>query len=157
MTISKQFRQALAGLGTGGETTVTATDGPRQLICHVAQSSPLAVAMRELILETSELADASVTDLQRLSEALASRLTYLLEPIAPIEADEEQCVVQMRSTPPHKDDDGRTYYELLVRRGGALSLIRYRKEPGTPRERTPANVTTEVLQRLTEDFCAVLD
>lgn len=157
MNIQAQFQQQLAALGTAGETVLTASAGPRQLTCKINEANSLAVVFDELALQTSELATASVADLQRLSEALSARLTYLLEPIAPIEADVDQCVVQMRSNPPQQDDDGRSYYELLVRRGGQLNLARYRKEPGDARQRVPATVTREVLQRLVDDFSAVLD
>ena len=86
-----------------------------------------------------------------------TRLTYLMEPISPIEIDAEACVAQLRSNPPQRDDDGRSYYELLVRRGGEIALVRYRKEPGTPRQQIAATVTREVLLRLADDFEAVLN
>jgi hypothetical protein len=66
-------------------------------------------------------------------------------------------VAQLRSSPPQRDDDGRSYYELTVRRGGEISLCRYRKEPGAARVQIPATVTREVLLRLVDDFEAVLD
>jgi hypothetical protein len=81
-----------------------------------------------------------------------------MEPIAPIEIDEAACVMQLRSNPPQRDDDGRSYYELLVRRGGEITLARYRKENGAGgRRQIAANVTREVLLRLVGDFCAVLE
>ena len=58
--------------------------------------------------------------------------------------------------PPQRDDDGRSYYELLVRRGGEIALARYRKENGAARQLIAATVTREVLLRLAGDFCAVL-
>ena len=58
------------------------------------------------------------------------------------------CVVQLRSNPPQHDDDGRSYYELLVRRGGEIALTRYRKENGNARQQITATVTREVLLRL---------
>jgi hypothetical protein len=65
--------------------------------------------------------------------------------------------VQLRSNPPQRDDDGRTYYELLVRRGGEIALTRYRKENGAARRPIAATVTREVLLRLVADFSAALD
>jgi hypothetical protein len=79
-----------------------------------------------------------------------------MEPISPIEIDAQACVVQMRSNPPQRDDDGRTYFELLVRRGGEISLCRFRKENGAGRKPITATVTREVLVRLVGDFCAAL-
>lgn len=94
-------------------------------------------------------------ELKQTAERLSARLTYLLEPISPIEVDAHGCVVQMRSNPPHKDADRTTYYELLVSRAGELSLARYARASGQSREVIPAHVTREVLARLVSDFCAV--
>ena len=91
-----------------------------------------------------------------MAKVLSARLTYLMEPIRPIEIDADACVAQLRSSPPQRDDDGRSYYELTVRRGGEIALCRYRKEPGTVRQQIPATVTREVLLRLADDFEAVL-
>ncbi len=71
-----------------------------------------------------------------------------------MEVDAEQCIVQLRSNPPQKDDDGTSYYELLVARGGRLSLCRWLKERGQPRRIIPAQVTREVFLRLIADFSA---
>jgi hypothetical protein len=58
----------------------------------------------------------------------------------------------MRSSPPQRDDNGTRYYELLVRRGGELSLRRFEKQPGTVRQLVAAHVTREVFLRLVDDF-----
>jgi hypothetical protein len=62
----------------------------------------------------------------------------------------------MRSNPPQRDEDGRSYYELLVRRGGEIALARYRKENGAARRPVAAHLTREVLLRLAADFVAAL-
>lgn len=151
MTLHAQLEQQLAALG-GGPARVTVESPPRTLICELAELNTLAVLLNSLSLRTSELAHASAADLRRISESLSARLTYLMEPISPIEIDAEGCVVQLRSSPPQRDDDGRTYYELLVRRGGEISLARYRQEDAAGRRRVPANLTREVLLRLAGDF-----
>jgi hypothetical protein len=155
MTLASQLEQRLAALG-GGPACVTEESPPRTLVCDLAELNALAVSLNTLHLRTSELATASAHDLKRISESLAARLTYLMEPISPIEIDAEACVVQMRSNPPQRDDDGRTYYELLVRRGGEISLARYRQENAAGRQRISANVTREVLIRLATDFVRVI-
>ena len=98
----------------------------------------------------------TVEKLKQISNNLSKRLSYLLEPINPIEVDSEQCLVQMRSSPPAKGEDGTSYYELLVRRGGELRLSRYAKTPGQPRRIVPAQVTREVFLRLVADFSAAV-
>jgi hypothetical protein len=157
MNIQSLLEHELQNLGTAGPALVAVADGPRQLACDVVEHNSLAVVFNQLRLATTELASATAVDLERISNALAARLTYLMEPIRPIEIDVDACVVQLRSSPPQKDDDGRSYYELLVRRGGEIALSRYRKESGTPRQQIPATVTREVLLRLAGDFSAVLD
>jgi hypothetical protein len=156
MTLQKPFEQELIQLGSGGAATVATSDSPRQLTCDVVERDSLAVSFNQLRLTTPELASADAPKLESIGKALAARLTYLMEPIAPIEIDAAACVVQLRSNPPQRDDDGRSYYELMVRRGGDIALTRYRKENGGPRQQVLATVTREVLLRLVDDFCQML-
>jgi hypothetical protein len=157
MNIQALVETELNQLGSGGAAAIAVAHGQRNLTCDIVERNSLAVVFNQLRLATAELAGATAVDLERIGKDLASRVTYLMEPIRPIEIDSDACVVQMRSAPPQKDDDGRSYYELLVRRGGEIALARYRKEPGTPRQQIPATVTREVLLRLVGDFSAVLD
>jgi len=156
MTLRMQFENELNRLGGGGTASVDLTDGSRRLTCDLVERNSLAVAFQTLRVATPELAEATSNRLERMAKSLSERLTYLMEPIRPIEIDADACVAQLRSSPPQRDDDGRSYYELVVRRGGDIILARYRKEPGTPRQPIAANVTREVLLRLVDDFEAVL-
>jgi hypothetical protein len=157
MNLHQQFERELADLGSGGATTVVVEAAPRTLTCDIIERNPLAVSLNQLRLETAELASADGPKLERVGKALAAKLTYLMEPISPIEFDANGCIVQLRSNPPQRDDDGRSYYELLVRRGGEITLARYRKENEGARAPVAATLTREVLVRLVSDFCAVLD
>lgn len=157
MTLQRQFETELTQLGNGGAATVAVSDSPRQLTCDVVERNALAVSFNQLRLATIELASADAAKLERIGKALAARLTYLMEPIAPIEIDAAACVVQLRSNPPQHDDDGRSYYELMVRRGGEIALARYRKENGGARQQIRTTVTREILLRLVGDFCQTLD
>src|SRR5262245_43032386 len=156
MTLRSQFDQELNSIGAGGTTTVDITSGSRRLTCDLVERNSLAVAFQVLRVATPELASATSASLERIAKSLSERLTYLMEPIRPIEIDADACIAQLRSSPPQRDDDGRSYYELTVRRGGEIALARYRKESGKPREQIAAHVTREVLLRLTADFEAVL-
>ena len=69
--------------------------------------------------------------------------------------DRSRCRSMRRATasnPPQRDDNGTQYYELLVRKGGELSLRRYQKQPGGVRHATAAHVTRQVFLRLVSDF-----
>lgn len=117
----------------------------------------IGCAFHTLGLSTDKLANASLENLRTLSASLTSKLTYLLEPIGVVEADADRCSVQLRSNPPQKSDDATSYYELMVRRGGDITLSRYSKRPGQLRQIVPAQVTREVLGRLADDFLAALE
>ncbi len=157
MNAQQLLERELTNIGTGGAATVEIDAGERHFQCDITERNSLAVTFTRLSLTTRELANADAARLERLGKALAARLTYLMEPISPIEHDAAACVVQLRSNPPQRDDDGRSYYELLVRRGGEIALSRYRKENGGARQPIAATVTREVLLRLVRDFDAALD
>jgi hypothetical protein len=101
---------------------------------------------------TGKLANSTLDELKAVSETLTSKLTYLLEPIGVVEADADRCSIQLRSNPPQKGEDDTSYYELMVRRGGDITLSRYSKKTGQLRQIVPAHVTREVLGRLADDF-----
>lgn len=157
MTLRQDILSQLPGTIGKQHQRVTANVGARTLRCEIDQCDQLAVAVYELVLETAELANVETAKLQAASKALCERVTYLLEPISPIETDPEGCIVQMRSSPPQKHEDGRFYYELFLRRGGSVTLHRYEKHPGKIRQRVAATLTHEVLGRLVEDFDKTID
>jgi len=134
----------------------TVTDGADRLSLGVTRADGLAVAFTELRLESPRLKGADAGRVRSVAEKLTQRVTYLLEPLTPIEIDRELAVVQLRSTTPQQDSESSAYYELLVRTGGALSLRRYRKPRGVMREPIDATVTREVLGRLVRDFISSL-
>ncbi|MDZ4821578.1 MAG: hypothetical protein SGJ20_21670 [Planctomycetota bacterium] len=126
-----------------------------QLECELTHLDQLACAFDRLEVTCDSLQSSSLQQLTQLAEKLAARLTYLLEPIKTIEVDSQNVVVQMRSNPPQKNDDGTFYYELNVRQGGVLSLRRFHKVAGSPRATVAAEVTREVFLRLVDDFSSL--
>jgi hypothetical protein len=124
------------------------TEGGVRLKCELVGLDTLGCAFMALVLETDRLAQATSEKLREISESIAKRVTYLLEPISPIEVDVDHCVVQLRSSPPHRRDDATSYYELTVRRGGQIALRRWTKPVGDVRSTIPAHVTREVLRGL---------
>ena len=157
MTLSVKLLGELRAVIGQRHQSLTVAEGQRSVRCNADECEPLAATVIDLVLETSELASATSFELQAASAELAKRVNYLMEPIAPIELDAQGCSVQMRSNPPQKDDNGRRYYELLIRRGGSIALCRYEKLPGQPRTRIPAVLTHEVIGRLVDDFSLTVD
>lgn len=130
------------------------TDAALRFQCDLSACEQLACSFTRFELTNAAWASVPIEKLKRIAETLAAKLTYLLEPVRPIEADAEHCVVQMRSSPPRKDEDRTIYYELEVRRGGVLSLCRYEKRPGDARQKVAIQVTREVFRHLVDDFAA---
>jgi hypothetical protein len=152
-SLKSQLQAVLVKLGNfESPTPITVENGGQSLTCEMVALDSLACAFSHFGLQSGALAKAPLTKLKMVAEDLSRRLTYLLEPITPVEVDAEGCVVQLRSNPPQKDDNSTTYYELLVKQGGLLSLQRYTRERGGERVRVPAQVTREVFLRLVEDF-----
>jgi len=156
MSLSEKLRQELGRLApfAHGEAVVEASEGGQRLRCELVALDTLACAFTGLEVVSDALAGRPAGQLRAVAEALSKRLTYLLEPISPIEVDAEHCVVQMRSNPPQKDEGTTSYYELLVGRSGQIGLVRYARAGGAPRSIVPAHVTREVLYRLVGDFAA---
>jgi hypothetical protein len=156
MSLKTKLKTELQAQQGGGPCVIDISQGEQHFVCELAALNPLAVELSRLSLSTPKLAQASIEQLAAISQKLSARVTYLLEPVGPVELDSESCTVQMRSVPPSREDDGTSYYEILVRRGGEVALCRYQKMPSEPRRVIPAVITREVLYRLTEDFEAVL-
>jgi len=157
MSFNQDLNQELQRISAivGGDTL--AVDVPAgRLTAEILAVDAIGCSTSAVTFATPQLAKATVHELKKVSDDLSHRLNYLLEPISLIEADAELATVQMRSNPPQKDDDGTRYYELLVRRGGELSLVRYQKLPGQPRQPVPAHLTREVFVKLAGDLVAAV-
>ena len=154
MTLKAQAETALSNLSSFSQAaqTIAVTDGGQELTAQLTGLDALALAFGHITLSSHALADAPIDRLKVVADTLAKRLTYLLEPISPIEVDADQCIVQMRSSPPQRDDNGTRYYELLVRRGGELSLRRYQRQGAGERRSISAQITREVFLRLVGDL-----
>jgi hypothetical protein len=154
MSLQAATRAALSGLApfASGEHTVHAQHADQRLSCDLTALDVLACAATRLTVESDRLAGRSADELRQIAEQLSKRINYLLEPIGTVETDAERCVVQLRSTPPHKEEDRTSYYELLVSRSEGICLRRYARTTAAQRSVIPAHLTLEVLLRLVGDF-----
>src|SRR4029453_5429106 len=106
MTIEQEVKRELdriQGLQEAARLTVDAPTG--RLESQITAVDAIGCALESLVYRTDKLAGATIAQLKKLSDNLPKRLTYLLEPIGALEADAESCTVQMRSSPPQKDED----------------------------------------------------
>jgi hypothetical protein len=151
MSLSQLIEQELNHLAgfNGGHLAVTHAHGSFE--CDMVRIDPLAVAFQSFVYFTQQLAQAETARLSKIADNLAAKLNYLLEPLRVIEIDSQAGAVQMRSAPPYQQPEQITYYEVLVQRGGTISLVRYQKLPQEPRRPVAAVVTREVFLRLAQD------
>jgi hypothetical protein len=156
MALVEEVKKGLVGLGNFAGTAhrLVAADAGERFECELMTLDRVGCEFTRFAVFADRLSSATIDQLKQVSEALAARLTYLLEPIKPIEQDADQCVIQLRSVPPQREANVTSYYEVLVRRGGELSLCRWMKSPGDVRQQLPAQVTREVFLRLVGDFSA---
>jgi hypothetical protein len=156
MNLKEQLRESIAAVAPFSQSAqvIEASEGNRRLSVELVSLDRLGCAIDRFSLVVESLKGASSDRLKQIAERLSASLTYLLEPISPIEIDAHGCTVQMRSNPPQKDADRTTYYELLVQHTGELSLCRYVRPFGGERAKIPAEITREVLLRLVGDFDA---
>lgn len=129
--------------------------GPDCFEAKVEAVDSIGCTLHQINLNTERLQQASIDQLKCLSESLASRLIYLLEPITPVEIDKDGASVQLRSNPPLKNDNATSYFELLVRRS-EISMCRYQKSPHEVRQVVAAQLTREVIGRLADDFLSTV-
>lgn len=158
MTLKQRLEAALNQLSPPAAGASVAFDwdlGGIRLLGDLRAMDALALAVGQLTLVAPQLDQASLDQLDQLTTALARQISYLLEPIMALERDAEGCAIQMRSNPPQRDDDGTAYYELLAKRG-RLSLVRFRKTAGAPREVISAHLTREVFVRLVGDLASAV-
>lgn len=124
-----------------------------RLTCSITAVDALACSFDSMTVLSEHAADATVDQLKRTGERLVAKLGYLMEPLDVIEVDELSRVVQLRSRPPHREDESIRYYELELRPGEGR-LRRYEKRPGCLREAIPITVTREVFRRLVDDLAS---
>jgi len=154
MTLRDVFQSELDQLApfAGREQSIDVTHQNQRAQCVLSALDTLACSVLSVTVSDDRLRSLDPAQLKARAERLSARLTYLLEPISPIETDAAGCTVQMRSNPPQKDQDATSYYELLLARSGDIQLTRYSRPTGQARQVIPAHFTREVLKRLIGDL-----
>ncbi len=153
MNLVERIHQRLTQPGIDG-ANIEAADGGDRLLLRVDAAGPLAVSCWELRLSTERLRGEPIERVREVAEEVTRRVTYLLEPIQPVETDAEACVVQLRSVKPDDRAGVRSYYEVLVKTGGFVALQRYETQRGALRRSVAMTLTKEIIARLAEDFLA---
>ena len=90
-TLDAQLENALQAwpLFSQGEAVVSVEEAGERMSCTLVALDSLACAFTNLELSSPRLANVDTKQLQTIADRLAKRLTYLLEPINPIETDSQ--------------------------------------------------------------------
>jgi hypothetical protein len=135
--------------------SVTVEESPNRLTLHITALDTVGLACTALEFATTSRSEWSSEALKDWGGRLASRVTYLMEPLKVIEIDAEGGEVQIRSQSPTPRADQRGYYEIRLFRQGSLRMERFALDEVTRQRRpTPCQLTREVLERLADDIAA---
>ena len=156
MSLSRKIAAALGNLGVvlggGVAQTASASEGPHHLDLEVHVASPVGVELGRLEFR----ADGPTRTLDQLTawaDRLAARITYLMEPMVVIEVDPVAGEIELRSQAPTSRHGLRSFYEARLDRSGRLWIIRQAFDTTTrTRRMVPFQLTSEVLERLTDDL-----
>lgn len=147
----------LSGLAGSSPQTVSLSSSDPDLTLDIdfLAVDSMSCAVHELRLNVPSLTAADFDVLKAWAAALASRVTYLLENIGPLEFDPDSGTVLIRSTTPSAKGDGKSFYEILLQSqsAGHFTLRRFESVKGQHgRTQVNMHLTHEVLKTLVDDL-----
>ncbi len=156
MSLSRKTAAGVAELvGAPAPATVHAEDGSHRLELPILLATPMGIECDGLTFAATGRDGLPLDDLKAWGQRLSARLTYLMEPLALIEADALGGEVVLKSGAPSSKNGRRTYYEVRIDRSGILKLARLAfDESARSRQAVPCQFTSELLERLIDDLVA---
>lgn len=159
MSFSTQLQPILSKLvgfqSTAAQTTTLTDPSGVVMAIDFLLVDALSCSVEEIRLEVPSLNNADMQTLEDWANDLCGRITYLLENIGPLERDDQNGQILIRSSPPSQQATGTKYYEIMLksRGGGRFILKRYESIAGTHgRAPVPMQMTHEVLLKLVDDL-----
>ena len=147
----------LNGFLAAAPLSVTVADAGVELCVEFLAVDSMSCQVRRVQMTVPALASKTAAALQAWAQNLCQRISYLLEPLGPLELDLQNQQALIRSTKPSQLPNGAQYYEILLQTGtgGVFTLQRYRTTKGTPgRDAVDMLLTHEVLLKLADDLVA---
>lgn len=139
-----------------GAGPLALTAGQTELRIRLTSVDRLACELESLSVTNPGFGRRSTDELNKMADLLADKLSYLEERLIVLEVDDVAADVQMRSESPHVDDSVRSYFEVHVGRSG-ITLQRFAKQDGQPRQTVPAALTRRILSRACVDLVDVAE
>lgn len=159
MTLSPKIAAALDGPDAGTPPcALTIEEGAHQVTLHLTASGPVGLAFGALEYRNRSHHEWTTGSLKAWGDRIASRVTYLMEPLIVVEQDVDAGEVEIRSHAPTSRGDRRAYYEIRIGRAKTLHLTRISFDEATRRRRPiDCMMTREVLERLVDDIIACIE
>jgi hypothetical protein len=158
MSLSRKIVAAAEAAAAAGAPTpppAVATEGPHTLTLDVEAASPVGVSLRTLTFRVERDGSLAFDALRAWGDRVAARVTYLMEPLVPVEADTLANELLLRSRQPGRRPGKRVYYEARLAAAGVLTLARVQFDEVTrQRQPLPCQLTLETLERLADDLVA---
>lgn len=134
---------------------IRVSEGPHAIDLPVTLATPMGVECSGFEFRADDRGALSMDELRAWGDRLSARVTYLMEPLKPQEADALAGEVLMRSGAPTEKGGRRSYYEARLKSTGALRFDRIAyDESARTRKPIPCQFTSEVVERLADDLVA---
>jgi hypothetical protein len=168
MSIGKQITERLRRLADGDQAVLVAGDEKRLVVSGEPVHASLAffdhdrysVTLRELTVGAGGVAPSDARGYLSASAAeVARRLSFLEEPLAVWELDGGERVAQLRSSPPLREGEEVSYWEVTLWAGqeSGARAIRYHWAPGMPeREVVAYPATFALVARMADSLAQAL-
>jgi hypothetical protein len=104
---------------------ILASEGGLTIRCELQEAQRLGCALTQIELVADSPRRLDPNELADRAQQICSKVTYLLEPLQPIEVDGLAKTALVRSRTPRKADGAISYYELLTSSDCHTSLRRY--------------------------------
>jgi hypothetical protein len=166
MSLGKQMIEQLRLVATAQSVfdgdphkIVTALDGSAQATIEFFDHDRFSVTLRTLDVGGAPAASDVRAYLSARAAEIARRLTYLEEPLAVWELDGGERVAQLRSSPPQREDQEVSYWEVTLTAGArpGARMARYRWAPGmAEREMVAYPATFALVGRMVDSLAAAL-
>ena len=162
MTCGKQLigeiRKLAGHVGQVPKTVAISAPNGIDLAVDLTAADSMSCSCREIRMRVTSLNNAGPDVLKKWAQDFCARVTYLMEPLGPLEIDVDARQALIRSKSPDKRDSATTFYEVLLQSQGAgvFTLRRYRRADAGPREQVDLRTTHELLEKLADDLMATI-
>jgi len=166
MSLGKQMIEQLRLLAAAESTSggdplkiVAALDGSAQATLELFDHDRFSVTLRTLDVGGASFEGDTRAYLSARAAEIARRLSYLEEPLAVWELDGTERVAQLRSSPPQREGEEISYWEITLAAGArpGARMARYRWAPGmAEREAVAYPATFALVGRMIDSLEAAL-